>query len=166
MATSVSGSRSGLLAEMDAVHDSGGWTTPLRTMLLQLSEAQAVWEPPTGHAIIAIVRHLTFWKELVTGRIHGEPLSPGRIDNNATFRPTGDGETWTAVRDRYLAAHAALREAVSGLTDSNLARPLPGETEPLGLLLAGLNRHDAYHAGQIRLLAGWAAASVDQTSER
>lgn len=152
--------RSELLAEMDAIHEGGGWTAPLHSTLAGLTAAEAEWKPPAGHAIVAIVRHLTFWKELVTERIRGRPLTPGRIDNDATFRPARGTETWAAVRDRYLAAHAALRAAVGQMADSELATPLPGEDEPLGQLLAALNRHDAYHAGQIVLIAKLAAASV------
>lgn len=47
-----------LLAEMDAIHAGDGWTAPLSATLAGVTGAQAEWEPPAGHAIIAIVRHM------------------------------------------------------------------------------------------------------------
>lgn len=56
------------------------------------------------------------------------------------------------VAARLHEAYRAFRDAVSRLSDADLGRPMPGDAEPLGELLAGMLEHDAYHAGQIMLL--------------
>lgn len=66
-----------LVADMDAIHELGGWTAPLCPLLLRLAEAQAEWQPPGGgHPIISIVRHLSFWHDLVLSRMQGMPMTP------------------------------------------------------------------------------------------
>jgi uncharacterized damage-inducible protein DinB len=55
--------------------------------------------------------------------------------------------------DRLARADAAFREAVAGLSDADLDRPLSaGDVSPREMVSA-LNVHDSYHLGQIVVLA-------------
>jgi uncharacterized damage-inducible protein DinB len=145
-----------LLEQMDYTFGQGGWFRALDQATEGLTAQQASWSP--GHGVNSIwqtVNHLTFWKDLCSGRLKGAPLSDERIDNAATFDPvgaTGDQMAWQAAVERLRHAHQAFRTAVAQLTDQQLDEPLPGETTPLKELLLGLNVHDGYHLGQIVVL--------------
>jgi uncharacterized damage-inducible protein DinB len=142
-----------LLTQMDATFADGGWTSALARAVSDLPAEAAAWKPEPGvHSIWELVNHLAFWKEIVARRIGGAPLTSERFDNKATFGQAGDPATWALVRERLFAAHRACREAVLALAEADLEQPLPGERQPLKELIAGLNRHDAYHVGQIALL--------------
>lgn len=57
----------------------------------------------------------------------------------------------------FSASQAPLLEALTKLTDEQLAAPAPfspgnDETETIGSLLAGLSFHESYHCGQLGLL--------------
>lgn len=140
-----------MLQQMDYTFGQGGWFRALDQAVEGLTAQEAAWSPGHGvNSICQTVNHLAFWKEIVAGRLHGAPMSGGRIDNTATF---GASEgTWEEAVARLRKAHAAYRAAVAQLTDEALAQPLPGERTPLIDLLQALNVHDGYHLGQIVLL--------------
>ena len=152
-----------LLEQMDYTHHRGGWFPPTRRVLEGLTAA-LVSGRATGftHTAWELVNHLAFWKETCGRALRGLPRLPGRIENDATFGGTGDpaDETgWRAAVDRLATADAAFREAVAGLSDTDLDRPLSaGDVSPREMVSA-LNVHDGYHLGQIVLLAKLAGRS-------
>jgi ASC-1-like (ASCH) protein/uncharacterized damage-inducible protein DinB len=153
-----------LLKQMDYTYGQGGWFRALDSAVDGLTPEQASWSP--GHGVNSIwqtVNHLTFWKETCARRLNGAPLTGERINNTATFGPaehSDDDAAWQAAVKRLCNAQAALRKAVSQLSDDALEKPLPGERTPLIDLLQALNVHDGYHLGQIvalrKLQEAWA----------
>jgi uncharacterized damage-inducible protein DinB len=142
-----------LLAAMDRACEVEHWFAPLHAAVAGVTAEQALWRPaPGSHSIRALVHHLVFWKEHQLHALRGEPAT-GVASNEATFgeRDAGDEEGWRALRERLLAAQAALRAEVAALDDADLDRPF-GSSPSLGAALLGLIGHDAYHAGQIVLL--------------
>jgi len=148
-----------LLEQMDCTHHRGGWFPPTRRVLEGLTAAPAsarVTGAGVTHTAWELVNHLTFWKETCARALLGLPRLPGRIENDATFGGTGDpaDETgWRAAVGRQEKADTAFREAVAGLRDADLDRPLSaGDVSPREMVSA-LNVHDGYHLGQIVVLA-------------
>lgn len=144
-----------LLAQMDYTHENGGWFTSVGRALEGLSAAEAAWSPDEGvNSIWQIVAHLTFWKQIVAGRLEGAPLTGTPIANDATFRLPArrTDDDWQAAVEQLRLAQTRFREQVAGRADADLDRPLSGETTPLRKLIAGMVLHDTYHLGQIILL--------------
>lgn len=144
-----------LLAQMEGGFGGNGWATAAGHALAGLSADQAAWGPAADlHSVWELVNHLTFWKELVTARLHGLPITGGPIRNPETFGSAvrGDEKAWREAVDRLMGAQAALRAAVASLQDEQLDQPLPGERTLLGDLLSGIILHDPYHLGQVVVL--------------
>jgi len=154
-----------LLDQMDYTHLEGGWFPPTRRVLEGLTAAQACHQASgaaTTHTIWELVSHLAFWKETCARALRRLPRHPGRIENDATFGGTGDpaDETgWRAAVGRLEKADTAFREAVAGLRDADLDRPLSAGDVSARELVSALNVHDGYHLGQIALLAKLAGRS-------
>jgi uncharacterized damage-inducible protein DinB len=136
--------------------ERGGWVASADEALSGLEAEDAAFRPgPGAHTIWELVRHLSFWEDLVTDRLGGMPLGPGRISNKSTFDgcEPEDRASWKEAAGRLLSANRRLAAAVGRLEDAQLDQPLPGEQKTLLKdLLEGMALHQAYHLGQIVLL--------------
>jgi hypothetical protein len=125
------------------------WHGPtLRGALRGVTAEQAVWRPAPGrHNIQEIVAHAAYWKFAVRRRLlKDRGLSFGERGNNWFARPLANEAAWKADIARLDREHAALLETVANLSDARLADPKSIR------MIRGIAIHDAYHAGQIKLL--------------
>src|SRR5262249_50036713 len=111
---------------------------------------------PDRHSIWELVRHLT----------HGRHLLVERLTQTSSEFPHAIHEPWWPVAPTETSEtawqgglallgrdHVWLVGAVRGASEAQLARrPNPGD-QTLAQQLLGMAIHDAYHAGQMRLLA-------------
>lgn len=151
-------SRETIVNQLDEIYRGPAWHGPAVLEALDgVTAATARAKPdPDRHSIWELVRHLTHGRHLLVDRltqsssefpmaIH-EPWWP--------VAPTETSETaWRKDLDLLEQYHARLMDAVRNASDAQLARrPKPGD-QTLAQQLLGMAIHDAYHAGQIRLLA-------------
>jgi uncharacterized damage-inducible protein DinB len=157
-------SREILVAELDEVYRGPAWHGPSVLEALDgVTAARAYAHPqPERHSIWELVRHLT----------HGRHLMTERLTESSFEFPQAVREPWWPVAPREPSeaawredlglldeCHRRLVEAVRGASDAQLERrPNPGD-QTLAQQLLGTAIHDAYHAGQIRLLALTSASS-------
>ena len=131
----------------DAWHGDSIWK-----ILKGISPQQAAAHvDPTAHNIWELVAHMTFWETQVCRRLNRLPDRPAN-KRNFPATPEATTENWNRTLDEFRKSNCDLRDAISGLTDSRLDRPLPGRKMPAYAEVHGVIQHDLYHAGQIALL--------------
>lgn len=148
-----------LLAQFDPTLGKEWWFAPFERALAGVTPEHAAWSPGGGvNTIWQTINHVTFWKLHFAGRMEGAPHTGEEINNDSTFDTPGnpnDAAGWNAAVGHLREASLAVRKAIARLEDADLDRPLPGDSAPLGEILAGMVLHDGYHIGQIVLIRKW-----------
>lgn len=159
------------------------WHGPALVEALDLLDVDvAAMRPvPNAHTPWELVLHLTAWTREVTRRVRGAaPALP--LDGDWPAPPTGGGREerarqWAAAREALDAAARELLDAVAALDPARLDRslrdvgtadaPVDASHAALGVrhtlhgTLVGLAEHNAYHGGQLVLLARAAGGAPD-----
>jgi uncharacterized damage-inducible protein DinB len=147
-----------ILAELDSIYAGPAWHGPsMRESLDGIDAATAAKKPTTKrNSIWELVQHVT----------HGRHLLLERLENRASKFPRELREDWWPVppaettdaawrKDLQLLDEYQTRllGAIRAASDDQLARVPAGGDQAVARQLLGLAFHDAYHAGQIKLLA-------------
>jgi uncharacterized damage-inducible protein DinB len=151
-------SRETILAQLDEVYRGPAWHGPAVLEALDGVTARTARAKPDArrHSIWELVRHLTHGRHLLIERLTQRASDFPHVIREPWWPapPTDTSETaWRedlALLDAY---HQRLLEAVRGAADAELARRPDPSDQTLAQQLLGMAVHDAYHAGQIRLLA-------------
>ncbi len=113
----------------------------------------------SGHTIWEIVAHMTNWHDEVRERLDGKAPSLPR-DGDWPEPAATSAEAWAEARRRLESSVRQLAEAVRQLDPDELRATVGHEhSQPLGTgvtcleMLLGVLQHDAYHSGQIAILA-------------
>ena len=143
----------GLLHALDAAFDGRGWHGPTLVGAARgMSEAAASWRPaPDAHNAWEYVSHAAYWTYRVLRHVAADP--PARFDEAGSnfFARPADGRTLADDLHRLHDWHRQLVEAVAAFDPGRLDEPAYG-AYTFRDAIAGVAAHDAYHAGQIRLL--------------
>lgn len=151
-------SKETILAELDEIYRGPAWHGPAVLEALHDVSAGLAAKKIAAHrnSIWELVQHLTHGRHLLIERLEQRQFDfPREIREPwwpAAVVETGESEWRSDLRllDDY---HTKLVDAVRRASDAQLARvPSPGD-QTLAQQLLGMAIHDAYHAGQIRLLA-------------
>jgi uncharacterized damage-inducible protein DinB len=151
-------SRETIIAQLEEVYRGPAWHGPAVLEALDgVTAAAAHAKPdPNRHSIWELVRHLTHGRHLLVDRLlESSSEFPHRI--HEPWWPVApveaSEEAWREDLALLEAYHERLIDAVRRASDAQLARrPNPGD-QTLAQQLVGMAVHDAYHAGQIRLIA-------------
>lgn len=145
-----------LLALLDEAFVRRSWHGPnLRGALRGVGAARAAWRPGPGrHSVWEVALHAAYWKYAAWRRLTGERRGSFALRGSNWFpQPSPASERrWKQDLALLMECHQRLREAVSRLSDDDIARRTPGGRETIGRLVRGIAAHDLYHAGQIQLL--------------
>jgi hypothetical protein len=145
-----------LLGLIDQAYDRKAWHGPnLRGSIRGIDTATAAWRPAPGrHNIWEIVVHAAYWKYAVRRRLLGEKRGSFPLKGSNWFpRPTTiTAEAWAADVALLEQSHRTMRQAISGLRESDLTPGPPRSRWRKVDLIHGIAAHDVYHAGQIQLL--------------
>jgi uncharacterized damage-inducible protein DinB len=143
-----------LADQLERSFRGGAWHGPAVAEALEgVDAATAARRPlPAGHSIAEIVGHLTYWLHAAVVRLSGEREE--EVLGAADWPPaTAHDEAWSAARAALEAAHRDLHAAVLALDDARLDDPVAGSDPTVRGMLLGLLQHNAYHVGQLVLLA-------------
>ena len=151
-------SRDTIIAQLDEVYGGPAWHGPAVLEALDgvTASAARAKPDPRRHSIWELVRHLTHGRHLLLERLTQTSSEfPHQVhDPWWPVAPTESSElAWRedlALLDAY---HDRLVEAIRSASDAQLARRPRPEDQTLAQQLLGMSVHDAYHAGQIRLMA-------------
>jgi uncharacterized damage-inducible protein DinB len=150
--------RERLLEMLDRMHDGDAWHGPsVMSVVRKVTPAQADDRPVAGgHTIGEIARHVAGWRDEVRERLQGKaPSLPACGD----WPPESEGG-WPATLAELERSHRDLRLAIAAMRPE-LWEAAVGPSREAGLgtgvtfavMLHGIIQHDAYHAGQMALLA-------------
>jgi len=142
-----------IAAHIHDVHEGENWTEVNLISTLAgvgYQEASTV-TPASVNTIAGLVKHLTFWNEVMAQRIEGHrveiPDSNG-FDNSTL----PDAASWEALVEACMASGRRLAAAVASVEVSRLEEPiLPGASSTYKNL-QGSAEHVHYHLGQIVIL--------------
>ncbi len=136
----------------------GAWQGPSLAEALDGVGATAAFRRPLvgAHSIAELVFHVDYWLDATRRRIAGEAMDgsgaapdwPSGVDGKSASAPA-----WQALLARLEESHRRLHATVVGLDEASFDRPVPGSDPTLRGLLLGILQHNAYHAGQVTLLA-------------
>jgi hypothetical protein len=146
-----------LLRILDQAFNVKGWHgSTLAGSLRGVTVDEALWRPaPTRHNVWELALHTAYWKYVVRRRVLDEAERGGFPRSPSNWPAVPDDPTSAAWRKDVALlkrSHAALREAVAGLTASQLEKLTPKREWTYGELIHGVAAHDLYHTGQIQLL--------------
>jgi uncharacterized damage-inducible protein DinB len=145
-----------LLDQLKSVYHGKAWHGPtLRGSLRGLKAQEAGGTlTPSGHSIADIALHCAYWKYSVRRRLQNSQRGAFPWKGSNWFklpRPLTE-VLWNKILQSLDDEHEALRLAVESLPESHLDRIPPGSRYSYYQLIQGIATHDAFHAGQVRLL--------------
>lgn len=140
-----------VLALLDEAYEKKTWHGPnLKQSLRGVRAKQAAWRPARGrHNIWEVTLHAAYWKYAVRRRIDGGKRGSFALKGSNFFVRPEKGKlneaAWNADKALLEHEHRLMRRAIEKVL-----------RKPRGMkilrMLYGVAFHDAYHAGQIRLL--------------
>ncbi len=147
--------RDATVATLHFGFDRENWHPALAQALDGVSAAQAAWRPEAANnSIHDIVVHLLHWKRSALGDFRELATSEAFEAHAARDwrREAADPAAWEEDVRELHAVSLALIEKVAATDAAELASPPEPGRQARAVNLLNLATHDAYHAGQIRLL--------------
>jgi uncharacterized damage-inducible protein DinB len=145
-----------LLETLRRSFEGDAWHGPaVLDTLAEVTSKDAQSRPPNGaHSIWEITLHIAAWANEVTARLEGK--TPGEPAEGDYPKPSGD---WEEAVARVREARTKLCQVVAELSEEDLEKRI-GTVHDAALAtgftyaatIQGLAQHNAYHAGQIRML--------------
>lgn len=144
------------------IYRGPAWHGPsVRAALKGVTAAQASWRPAPGrNSIHDLVLHLMYTRHRMIGRL--QSVQGGRSERfprpmRSSWYPRGparlDEATWSEDLKALERYQESVLAALAGVDPATLALRRRGSVRTVGAELMGMAFHDAYHAGQIRMLA-------------
>jgi len=129
---------------------------------LQAEKATPLWL--FGHLSRTVDRIIIGWileQPSVLGEDLTHRFAPAQVNGMPPTTNPEDYPTWEELTELYNKVMAQAIKGLAALTDADLEKPLPGDLPPsyrerfssIGSALQLLINHDAYHRGQMGLLA-------------
>jgi uncharacterized damage-inducible protein DinB len=150
-------SRAAVVRMLREVYGGPSWLGPdVRRLLRQVTARQAAWRPARGrNTIWDLTLHLALTRHIMLGRLTGERAAFPRPRRSTWWAqaPARPSETaWRADVALLGELQQRLVRVVERAPAARLARVRSGG-RTIAHELLGAATHDAYHAGQIALLA-------------
>ena len=145
-----------LTYQFDICFDTNGWFVAVRNAVAGMTAEQAAWRPEgSDNSIWESLTHLNFYNSAYLQRFKGSGVDTDSTANDDTFvqseRPSA--EEWEAEVARYVEVFNEFRELLRSADESKFEETVRDrEHRRWWEVLADLNAHNAYHAGQILLL--------------
>jgi uncharacterized damage-inducible protein DinB len=143
-----------LLKQFDRCYNENGWFVAVRNAIEGLNVEQAAWkESDNVNCIWEMLSHLTYYNYAYLQRFKGFEYEYDVENNDQTFS-TGEytEADWQADIARFDAVMSEWRELIRQADETKFSEPVPTNTSRIWAdLIADVNVHNAYHAGQIVL---------------
>lgn len=147
-----------LLDQLAACHDDESWFKSSKTILDDISVAEATWKPEGNpHSIWEIANHLIYWNEMWLTRFINEDIFENRIMNNEeTFEMHHlkmDEESWRKTIRQLSNGFSEWRDTITNCEVSKLEGRIPSYFNAQWWnVISNLCIHNAYHIGQMMFL--------------
>ena len=145
-----------LLKQFDKCFDKNGWFVAVRNVLDGVTVEQAAWKPDGSDAncIWELLSHLTYYNHAYLQRFKGIAYEYDVENNDQTFS-TGEYQEadWQADVSRFHDVMTEWRGLIEAADESKFSESVPANTSRIWAnVIADINAHNAYHAGQMLLL--------------
>lgn len=121
--------------------------------LSQVSPQKAALKPGYGgNSIWEIVNHMISWRHVILKRIQGEPKNTPEHNYFLPVDDTSDS-AWSDTLEKFDASQQIWLDYLATVDESELNRNYQGSPYSIYDLIHGIIQHDAYHLGQLTLLA-------------
>jgi uncharacterized damage-inducible protein DinB len=139
---------------LDDIYEGSPWIdVNLMDTLKNLTAAQAAKKVnPQWNTIWEIVNHLINWRLNVLQRIQAKTI-PSPANNYFAPLPEVSEEAWLNTLDRLEDSQAQWRQVLKKFKKKDLEKNYPTNGMSYYDHIQGIIQHDAYHLGQIVLLA-------------
>ena len=147
-----------LLDQLAACHDDESWFKSSKTILDDLTVAQATRKiEGNPHSIWEIANHLIYWNEVwLTRFINEDSFEMRNIQNEKTFELDHlqiNEENWRKTIRQLSKGFSEWRKVITNCEISKLERKIPSYfNAPWWNVVSNLCIHNAYHIGQMMLL--------------
>jgi uncharacterized damage-inducible protein DinB len=147
------GEASRIAEQMRRVMVGAAWHGPSVLEALEGLPASAASAHPVpgAHSVWELVRHIDFTQRLLARRLKGEDPPATDADFFPAVSDTSE-PAWNAAVAALRTQEEALCAAVATLGDDRLAAPITPSGGTVYETFHGHAQHNAFHAGQIRLL--------------
>lgn len=143
-----------LADQLERSFHGGAWHGPsVAEALAGVDATTASWRSGDVHSIAEIAGHIGFWIDGARRRIAGESLDDLPPEGDWSIGGAASDAAWRITREEIETAHRNLQTAVRALDDAGLEAAVSGADPTIRGQLLGLLQHNAYHAGQIVMLA-------------
>jgi len=147
-----------LLDQLAACHDDESWFKSSKTILDDISVAEAIWKTAGHpHSIWEIANHLIFWNEMwLTRFINDEMFEIENVNNKETFGLDHlkiNEESWCKTIHRLSKGFSDWRAIIANCEVSKLEGRIPSYFNAQWWnVVSNLCIHNAYHIGQMMFL--------------
>ena len=165
LSTKHDADRDTIIRLIDEVYRGPAWHGPsVRRCLRGVDNVTAAWRvAPKRNTIWDIVLHLAYARHCFIGRLVAKPIGKFPRKLRASWWPEMPSDqsasAWAADLELLETFHDRLLQAIPDAPASSLRRVRSGKSFTIAHELLSIGPHDAYHAGQIRLLTLTAADS-------
>lgn len=144
-----------LLEQFSSCYDYDSWFVAAMNAVTDLNVEQAAWKPTDDvNCIWETLSHLTYYNHAYLERFKGVDFEYDVSSNNETFS-TGEytEADWRADVERFRNLMDEWRGLIAAADEAKFDEAVPQKEErKWWQLIADVNSHNAYHAGQILLL--------------
>jgi uncharacterized damage-inducible protein DinB len=120
--------------------------------LKNISASKAAHKPASANSIWQIVNHMVLWRKNVLERVQGEsPKKPG--DNYISNIDDTSDNAWKKILLEFEQTQTDWLNFLATFNESNFEKIYPPNNMNYYEHIHGIIQHDAYHLGQIILLA-------------
>jgi uncharacterized damage-inducible protein DinB len=137
-------------------YDRNGWFVAVRNAIEGVTAEQAAWRAEgTDNTIWESLAHLIYYNNAYLQRFKGFEFQYDTTDNDVTFAQ-GDAVTddaWSAEIEKFDRVMNEFRDLLNAADESKFTDPVPTNTARRWWeVIADMNAHNAYHAGQVLLI--------------
>ena len=145
-----------LIEQFNRCYDENGWFVSVRNAIDDITGEQADWNPDgTDNSIWETLTHITYYNNAYLQRFKGIDFEYEISTNDESFKGSAfpSDEEWRKTVAEFDAVMIEFRELLISADESKLSEPVPQKPERIWYdLIADINAHNAYHAGQILLI--------------
>lgn len=134
--------------------DGDPWLDVTTLGTLQGVTAQKAARKPSAvsNSIWETVNHVISWREVVLGRIHGDPANTPSHNYFLAVEDISE-KAWQETLQKLEKTQQAWLDFLESVTDEKLSQRYLDSDYTIYDLIFGILQHDAYHLGQLTLLA-------------
>jgi len=143
-----------IISLFEKLYEGSPWidvniTDTLRSISAQQAATRAL---PKSNTIWEIVNHLISWRLNVLKRIQGKVIKTPESNYFETVTDTSD-EAWVKTMKKFKDSQKQWINCLKDFKAENFSKVYPNNQMTYFEHIHGMLQHDAYHLGQIKLLA-------------